>query len=229
MCLALHTLTGLSRAVANPNELPDGFRRHTLLQPGTFSHRSVESVSRRPAAREIVVVDDGSTDDTAAVARRYPNVRCIRQPNRGWLRPGTPDSGTRAGEYLVFLDADDRLRRTRSRLASASSARTLVRDGLGPLRPNRRARQAAANGAAPARRRGRLRSAAAEQLHLDPGGRDVPPLDVRAADAVQSGGGRVRRLRAVLENRPRVPDSRATPRRSPNIGCTARACRATPR
>src|SRR5215212_1559264 len=42
MCLALHTSnrTALRRASLKPNELPDGCRRHTLLQPGSLSERS---------------------------------------------------------------------------------------------------------------------------------------------------------------------------------------------
>lgn len=59
--------------------------------------------------REIIVVDDGSPDDTAAVAAKYPDVRYIRQDNRGLS--GARNAGFRAsrGAYLVFLDADDRL------------------------------------------------------------------------------------------------------------------------
>ncbi len=36
------------------------------------------------AVDEIIVVDDGSTDDTAEIAKRFgPPVRCIRQHNAG--------------------------------------------------------------------------------------------------------------------------------------------------
>lgn len=58
---------------------------------------------------EAVVVDDGSPDDVAAVAARYPGVRYVRQRNQGLS--GARNTGLResTGEYVVFLDADDRL------------------------------------------------------------------------------------------------------------------------
>lgn len=58
---------------------------------------------------EIIVVDDGSTDDTSKVAQSYDKVRYIRQENQGLA--AARNAGLRAsyGSYLVFLDADDRL------------------------------------------------------------------------------------------------------------------------
>lgn len=61
---------------------------------------------------EVVVVDDGSSDGTAAVAERYLATtslrwQVIRQPNRG---PGAArNTGYRAGRgrWIQFLDADD--------------------------------------------------------------------------------------------------------------------------
>jgi glycosyltransferase involved in cell wall biosynthesis len=62
---------------------------------------------------ELVVVDDGSTDDPAAALAPHlaadPRVRLVRQPNGGVGR--ARNAGFRAGSpgsrYLLFLDADD--------------------------------------------------------------------------------------------------------------------------
>ena len=58
---------------------------------------------------EVIVVDDGSEDDTAEVAGRYPQVRCIRQANRGLAAARNRGLEASRGEYVLFLDSDDRL------------------------------------------------------------------------------------------------------------------------
>jgi glycosyltransferase involved in cell wall biosynthesis len=58
---------------------------------------------------EIVVVDDGSTDNTSAVVERYPGVRAVRQRNQGLAAARNAGLKQATGAYVVFLDADDLL------------------------------------------------------------------------------------------------------------------------
>lgn len=58
---------------------------------------------------EVIVVDDGSTDNTAAVAARYPGIRYIRQDNAGLAAARNTGLRSATAEHVVFLDADDRL------------------------------------------------------------------------------------------------------------------------
>jgi glycosyltransferase involved in cell wall biosynthesis len=58
---------------------------------------------------EAIVVDDGSTDDTAAVAASItdPRIRYIYQEHQGLSAARNTGIGEAQGEYLGFLDADD--------------------------------------------------------------------------------------------------------------------------
>src|SRR5262249_38270783 len=57
---------------------------------------------------EIVVVDDGSTDDSAFLAESLgPPVRLVRQPHRGLAAAHNRGLAAAAGELIAFLDCDD--------------------------------------------------------------------------------------------------------------------------
>lgn len=56
---------------------------------------------------EAIVVDDGSEDDSAAIAESYPIAACIRQENRGDAAARNTGIRASSGELIAFLDADD--------------------------------------------------------------------------------------------------------------------------
>ena len=63
-----------------------------------------------PPAREVIVVDDGSTDCTESVTRSFMDrVRYIRVDNGGVSRARNIGVGQSTGDWLLFLDADDSL------------------------------------------------------------------------------------------------------------------------
>ena len=82
--------------------IPTHNRAHAL-------QRAIDSVLRQTApAFEVIVVDDGSTDDTGRVLRKFPQVRVVRrQENRGVAAARNAGISSAAGNWFAFLDSDD--------------------------------------------------------------------------------------------------------------------------
>jgi glycosyltransferase involved in cell wall biosynthesis len=90
--------------------------RVTIITPtynrAGYLPETVESIAaQRYADLEHIVVDDGSTDDTpavlAALARKHPHLRTIRQENTG--EAGATNHGWRlaTGDYVAMVSSDD--------------------------------------------------------------------------------------------------------------------------
>src|SRR5215218_1412354 len=58
---------------------------------------------------EIIVVDDGSPDSVEEVTKLFQGVCLIRQPNQGTAKARNNGLKSSKGDFIVFLDADDRL------------------------------------------------------------------------------------------------------------------------
>jgi len=77
---------------------------------GPYLGEAIESVlAQRYPKLELTVVDDGSDDNSYEVAARYPGVRRLRQANSGVAVARNRGLAESRGDYVVFLDADDRL------------------------------------------------------------------------------------------------------------------------
>jgi hypothetical protein len=123
-------LRGIPEAVRNLLQLPEeALRRGSRLDPvagapcaaplvsviipvyngANFLEEAVRNVlSQNYTALEILVVDDGSTDDIAAVIARLPvEVRYFRQENAGPAAARNRGIKDASGDLIAFLDVDD--------------------------------------------------------------------------------------------------------------------------
>ena len=56
---------------------------------------------------ELIVVDDGSTDETPQLLESYPNINVVRQDRRGVSAARNSGIGAASGPFVAFLDSDD--------------------------------------------------------------------------------------------------------------------------
>lgn len=80
----------------------------TCYNHGKYLAEAIRSIDRQQNVNvEIVVVDDGSTDNTKIVAQSFPHVKYVYQENQGLSAARNTGIKNSTGAYLVFLDADD--------------------------------------------------------------------------------------------------------------------------
>lgn len=84
-----------------------------LYNKGALVKRAIDSVLQQDfdGELEVVVVDDGSTDDSAEYVRAYDDVRVrlVSKPNGGVSSARNRGIEEAGGECFLFLDADDEL------------------------------------------------------------------------------------------------------------------------
>jgi glycosyltransferase involved in cell wall biosynthesis len=80
----------------------------TCYNHGKYLAAAIESVLLQTYTKyELIIIDDGSTDDTAEVCLRYPFLRYVYQLNSGLSAARNAGIKESKGKFLVFLDADD--------------------------------------------------------------------------------------------------------------------------
>jgi glycosyltransferase involved in cell wall biosynthesis len=84
------------------------YNRGARLQPTV---QSVLEQTLSSAEIEIIIVDDGSTDDTVAFLHKTygdePRVKIVTQPNGGVARARNRGLEEARGEFIAYLDHDD--------------------------------------------------------------------------------------------------------------------------
>jgi len=77
---------------------------------GRFVRAAIESALAQTQKTEVIVVDDGSTDESAIVIEPYADrVAVVSKENGGHTSAVNAGYEASSGEVVIFLDADDYL------------------------------------------------------------------------------------------------------------------------
>ena len=94
--------------IHSPGNLPLITVVITTYNYATFLPKAIESVLNQTYGNfEIIVIDDGSDDDTKSVIKDHSTVKYFFQENKGLAAARNAGIRKSKGDYLVFLDADD--------------------------------------------------------------------------------------------------------------------------
>ena len=78
-----------------------------------YIQRCLDSVLMQNVNKEIVIIDDGSTDSSLSIikeyASKYPEIIYFQQENGGAVKARNNGISKSCGDYLFFLDSDDYL------------------------------------------------------------------------------------------------------------------------
>lgn len=87
----------------------------TIITPsfnyGRYLGECLDSVARQPGVSlEHLVIDGGSTDESAEVAARFPHATWIQEPDRGMSDAINKGFRLAKGDWVIWLNADDRFK-----------------------------------------------------------------------------------------------------------------------
>lgn len=92
----------------------------TVIVPAYNSGRTIERcikslLDQTYEAKEIIIVDDESTDNTAEICKRYEGISCLKYfkaPHGGVSKVRNLGLQKATGKYVMFVDADDYVKDT---------------------------------------------------------------------------------------------------------------------
>src|SRR5437588_5735159 len=102
----------MKRDQSLPDEREKGSPLVSIIMPvyngACFLAPALQSIlDQQYRSFELIVVDDGSVDDTAKIVQAMAGVRYFHQSNQGVATARNKGLAVAKGEYIAFLDADD--------------------------------------------------------------------------------------------------------------------------